>query len=643
MIPENLHNTCWITIENQSNKSILVRKYKKIDFFSEQRVFHPEETGIMTEGMNWDKKFVVKIFFISGKNLKTKYIKKLTVNKIYKITIFTDRFSCKTIKEENIDKQLCSYQRMEEIWENSNYYDTLRISKNATQREIRIAYLKLAREYHPDHNSNPNARLMFERIVEAYNTLSDEEIRKKYDIQLRTDSGILSKSYWRQLFCVWNRHKAFQVGISTLLTITGSVLLLTSLIALPSGIGLPAGMVTGAVGGGLFASGIGGLSVALSRSAALEDNRLYKRWLKFSFWYGIAGAALGAFSAGIGSAVGTAVGGVAGIMALATIKGAASGICFSSAHGIASDKWLKMIKKLRIDTIAMDLLIGSVTGAALGIIFEGALMTSKIANAVASQAKMSSKTFLKKSPEQQGENILEPKQKNRALLYLEYESKHHYDDEQKKKIIQTEENQKLVIENNVFLSNDEINEEKEDFCLEFNSIVNYEFSDDSDDENSDECKENIKDFNDISEIEEYLKCEDSSVESINEAIELYEMVVHQPTVQIITFHNLSSIYKVRIFIEYTITENDDVKFYKESSNSGESFKIPILAKFIQIYFEYSPFGIKWKPICNSNDVPIVFNFEKPVSRRFFLNSHSGVMQICQIRDEFEQTIESHII
>lgn len=644
MLPENLKQSCWITIENQSNKTILVRKYKRIDFFSEQRIFHPEETGIMTEGIQWNKNFIVKIFFFSpDKNRKTKRIMKLKVNKIYKIIIHPNGFSCKTIKEEQIDKKLCAYQRMEEIWENSDYYETLRINKNATQREIRISYLKLAREYHPDHNSNPNARLMFERIVEAYNTLSDEEIKRKYDTHLRTDSGVLSKSYWRQIFCIWNKHKAIQVGISTLLTITGSVLLLTSLLAIPSGIGLPASLVSGAIGGGLFASGIGGLSVALSRSAALEDHKLYSRWLKYSFWYGIAGASLGAFSAGIGSAIGTTVGGMAGVMALASIKGAASGVCFSTAHGIASDKWIQMIKKLRIDTIALDLLIGTITGAALGIIFESALMTSKVASALATQAKISSKTFLKSSPETHKEE----NSKTQKLLFLEYNQAKDQTNKFSSKLFENENTHKsqencfqnldLILENCFFLSD----EKKSDYdYLPYEpSIVNdFEYNENYiyNQRMEKTLDHSINQIHDFNEVEDYLQCEDSSIESINEAIQLYEMVVVQPTVQIIIYHNLSSIYKVRISIEFIVFENDDVKLIKESPPPDEIFRIPCHAKQIQISFEYSNFGLHWKPVCHSPNVTHVFNFKKPVSRRYFLNACSGVVQVEQVRDEFEQ-------
>ncbi len=64
----------------------------------------------------------------------------------------------------------------------SNYYDVLGVAKNATEKEIRQAYRRLARQYHPDVNkSDATAEDKFKEINEAYGVLSDEDSRKKYD------------------------------------------------------------------------------------------------------------------------------------------------------------------------------------------------------------------------------------------------------------------------------------------------------------------------------------------------------------------------------------------------------------------------------------------------------------------------------
>lgn len=61
-------------------------------------------------------------------------------------------------------------------------YDVLKVSKNATQDEIKKSFRKLAMENHPDkNNGNKDSETQFKKINEAYNVLSDVEKRKQYD------------------------------------------------------------------------------------------------------------------------------------------------------------------------------------------------------------------------------------------------------------------------------------------------------------------------------------------------------------------------------------------------------------------------------------------------------------------------------
>lgn len=69
------------------------------------------------------------------------------------------------------------------------YYDILGVSRTATEGEIKQSYRTLAREYHPDVNSSPDAEDMFKEINLAYATLTDSLKRADYDQSLN-DSGV---------------------------------------------------------------------------------------------------------------------------------------------------------------------------------------------------------------------------------------------------------------------------------------------------------------------------------------------------------------------------------------------------------------------------------------------------------------------
>ena len=63
-----------------------------------------------------------------------------------------------------------------------NYYDILGVSKNASESDIKSAFRKLSKKYHPDLNNEAGAEEKFKEINEAYSVLSDKEKKRLYDI-----------------------------------------------------------------------------------------------------------------------------------------------------------------------------------------------------------------------------------------------------------------------------------------------------------------------------------------------------------------------------------------------------------------------------------------------------------------------------
>ena len=84
------------------------------------------------------------------------------------------------------------------------HYDTLGIMPSATREEIRAAYLRLSKRYHPDklHSSIEVDEEAFKCLREAYETLSDANTRRAYDSQFDLlDNVIFSATRAMTSFC----------------------------------------------------------------------------------------------------------------------------------------------------------------------------------------------------------------------------------------------------------------------------------------------------------------------------------------------------------------------------------------------------------------------------------------------------------
>ena len=56
------------------------------------------------------------------------------------------------------------------------------MTKDSSQKDIKLAYFRLAKKYHPDINTGPEARLIFQKLANAYEILGDEDDKRKYDM-----------------------------------------------------------------------------------------------------------------------------------------------------------------------------------------------------------------------------------------------------------------------------------------------------------------------------------------------------------------------------------------------------------------------------------------------------------------------------
>ena len=100
-----------------------------------------------------------------------------------------------------------------------NHYEILGLTRDATAEQIKKAYRKLARKYHPDVSKEPDAEARMQELNVAYDTLSDETKKAEYDFELDHPQGYSNSTPMQALAVlkmhfgmpkVGNRHMIFQ-------------------------------------------------------------------------------------------------------------------------------------------------------------------------------------------------------------------------------------------------------------------------------------------------------------------------------------------------------------------------------------------------------------------------------------------------
>lgn len=71
-----------------------------------------------------------------------------------------------------------------------DYYEILGLDSSATPEDIKRAYRELAKKYHPDINKSATSEELFKLITEAYDVLSDDALRRKYDLYRKFEDDV---------------------------------------------------------------------------------------------------------------------------------------------------------------------------------------------------------------------------------------------------------------------------------------------------------------------------------------------------------------------------------------------------------------------------------------------------------------------
>ncbi|KAI5661386.1 hypothetical protein M9H77_20709 [Catharanthus roseus] len=143
--------------------------------------------AIIPCGSTWMARCGVQPQFMYGFSIKNQFSTPLNggSSKIKTLaapsSLFFSQGSLRALFGAGLYRKSCLRSARFTVRADGDYYSILGVSRNASKSEIKSAYRKLARTYHPDVNKEPDAEMKFKEISNAYEVLSDDEKRSIYD------------------------------------------------------------------------------------------------------------------------------------------------------------------------------------------------------------------------------------------------------------------------------------------------------------------------------------------------------------------------------------------------------------------------------------------------------------------------------
>jgi len=350
-------------VHNETKTSLQLDVYKSSLQFQVDRteLIPPQSNKIVTADEEWTSSFYIRI-------LDTK----ITISETQKVIVLSTNKSDGAIETQSITNKDLSYQvvkitrQLDYTFDHktTSHYEVLNIPRTADRDVIHQAFLRKARQIHPDKNlNNPHATILMQRLSEAAAVLLDPERKADYDKfldrQEAVKASMFSYAYLKQLYDdgrLW-------VLLGGVGLIVGGLLI----IGFTSGGALPIILIGGAIGGGVFSAGAAAFSYSISHDATLngwEFSVLFKKMAIF--------AVCGLFAGLTGAGATFAIGNVAFSSATAMMaaqgvtEGGIWGLFSSISEGFASGRFKKIWQSGNPYLVLLEVVKGIAIGCLVG-------------------------------------------------------------------------------------------------------------------------------------------------------------------------------------------------------------------------------------------------------------------------------------